>query len=66
MREHRNRRLVLLCGCLCLLLAAGMARAEDVLNWDRQKNEVSADVRGLGVTNLLERVASETGWPLPK
>lgn len=54
----------LVCGCLSVWLAVGVVRADSAFTWNKEKNEVTADVRGLGVTNLLERVAHETGWEI--
>lgn len=41
-------------------VAAGVAT--NVLVWDKARDRVNADVRGWELFNLLERIASETGW----
>jgi thermitase len=48
--------------CLFLWLAALAAPAADSFAWNKEKNLVSADVRGLELPVLLERVASDAGW----
>ncbi len=53
---------------LCLVLAAGLlcctgaAFAADVLDWNTNKNTVTADISGGSLVSLLERVAGATGW----
>lgn len=54
----------------CLLWAlAWQSRAAapatpSVLNWDLQKNVVTADVDGMALTNFLSRLATMTGWEI--
>jgi hypothetical protein len=53
-----------LCGfsaALVLLLAAP-AWAADTLNWDTNRNQVSADIKSGKLLPLLEQIASVTGW----
>jgi hypothetical protein len=38
------------------------AAATNLLVWNKAKDRVDADVRGWELLNLLERIASETGW----
>jgi hypothetical protein len=51
--------------CLCLAascLAPGSARAADSLNWNTNKNQVSADIKSKDLPTLLGEVATATGW----
>lgn len=48
-------------GLLTLPLGAGAAGTNKLI-WDAVNDRVDADVRGLELTPLLERVAAETGW----
>ena len=54
----------------CLLWAlvwqsrAAPPAAPSVLNWDLQKNLVTADVDGIALTNFLSRLATVTGWEI--
>ncbi len=50
---------------LCLiaaLLAVVPARAAGSLNWETNRNRVSADIKGGKLLPLLEQIASITGW----
>ena len=57
---------------VCLLLAglafglsgARAATPENLLTWNQAKDVVDADVRGLALGDLLERVAAQTGWQI--
>lgn len=49
---------------LCAAPAEGATRPPQKLVWDREQNRLEADVRGLGLGPLLERLASETGWQI--
>ena len=44
------------------LLAAVPAWAADTLNWDTNRNQVSADIKSGKLLPLLEQIASATGW----
>ena len=44
------------------LLPAVPARAADTLNWETNRNRVSADIKAGKLLPLLERIASVTGW----
>lgn len=47
-----------------LSLAAGVAAPAggNALVWNKANDRVDADVRGLGLTPLLEQIAADTGW----
>lgn len=54
-------------GLVCIGLCAGLSgyaaqQATNSLVWDKTKDSVTADVRGLELTDLLTRIATETGW----
>jgi len=56
-------RLYTICLLAAWLLAASeVAMAGNSINWDRQKSEVSGDVRGQNLWPLLEDMAHQTGW----
>ena len=44
------------------LLAAAPAWAADTLNWETNRNRVSADIKSGKLIPLLEQIASITGW----
>ena len=44
------------------LLAAVPAWAADTLNWETNRNRVSADIKSGKLLPLLEQIASATGW----
>ena len=44
------------------LLTAAPARAADSLNWETNRNRVSADIKGGKLLPLLEQIAAVTGW----
>ena len=44
------------------LLAAAPAWAADTLNWETNRNRVSADIKSSKLIPLLEQIASITGW----
>ena len=44
------------------LLAAAPAWAADSLNWETNRNRVSADIKAGKLMPLLEQIASVTGW----
>jgi hypothetical protein len=44
------------------LLAAAPAWATDTLNWETNRNRVSADITSGKLIPMLERIASVTGW----
>lgn len=54
----------------CLLVAligrshGASAPQSSVLNWDLQRNVVTADVDGVPLTNFLSRLATVTGWEI--
>jgi hypothetical protein len=50
-------------GMFVLLMFAMMSlHAADTLVWNKDKDRVDADVRGVGLLPLLERIAQESGW----
>lgn len=54
-------------GLLLALVSLGRAAGPtepSVLNWDLQKNVVTADVDGVALTNFLSRLATVTGWEI--
>ena len=52
---------LLLLGLLSLPSNASSSETNKMI-WDAVHDRVDADVRGLALTPLLERVAAETGW----
>jgi hypothetical protein len=53
--------------CLCVAVSAlvlffSHARAAEVLNWNTNKNLVSADIQSVPVAQLLAGIARHTGW----
>src|SRR6266436_1213058 len=57
------------CGCvlagMCLaftLASAAPLRAADTLNWNTNRDLVTADIKSTGLLRVLESVASVTGW----
>ena len=52
---------LLLLGLLWIPLAVAASETNKLV-WDAARDRVDADVRGLELTPLLERVAAETGW----
>jgi hypothetical protein len=62
--KHLAQRIVLrfLTTFLLALFLAGSARAADTLNWDTNRNRVTADIKGGKLLPLLEQIASVTGW----
>jgi hypothetical protein len=44
------------------LLTAAPAQAADSLNWETNRNRVSADIKAGKLLPLLEQIASATGW----
>jgi hypothetical protein len=63
MRKKERYTSAVMCSCLLFWLASvsGVGGADSFV-WNNQTDRVTADVRGMSVTNLLERVARETGW----
>jgi hypothetical protein len=51
-----------LVGLAIALVTAVPARAADTLNWETNRNRVSADIKAGKLLPLLEQVASITGW----
>ena len=51
-----------LLGLAIALVTAVPARAADTLNWETNRNRVSADIKAGKLLPLLEQVASTTGW----
>jgi hypothetical protein len=49
---------------LCLPPATAAPRPTPRIVWDRAQNRLEADVRGLALGPLLERLAAETGWQI--
>lgn len=47
---------------IALALPLSLSAATNSLTWDREKNLVSADVRDLDLIELMESVASQSGW----
>lgn len=60
-RAQSIARPVITAFALVMLLAAP-ARAADTLNWDTNRNQVSADIKSGKLLPLLEQVAAATGW----
>src|SRR5579864_5606284 len=62
----RRLRLYWFLGALCLLGAwacAGLpASASDTFNWNTNRNRVTADLKSTSLRDLLEQIASATGW----
>ena len=58
----QQRALILLLAFLCATLNAVAPKASNRLVWNKEKDRVDADVRGMGLAMLLERIATETGW----
>jgi hypothetical protein len=60
---NRGRRCALVVG---LFLAAWASppvmRASDTFNWNTNRNRVSADIKSEDLPDLLEKVATATGW----
>ncbi len=56
-----RRFAALLCFAIALL-AAAPAWAADSLNWETNRNRVSADIKAGKLMPLLEQIASVTGW----
>ncbi len=50
------------CAGLMLASAAGAALAADTLVWSRNKDRMSADISSWDLSQLLERIAADTGW----
>jgi hypothetical protein len=51
-----------LLGLTTALLTALPARAADSLNWETNRNRVSADIKAGKLLPVLEQIASATGW----
>ena len=51
-----------LVGLAVALLAGEPARATDTLNWETNRNRVSADIKAGRLVPLLEQIAGVTGW----
>ena len=47
---------------LCCFLLSFPASAADSLNWNTNRNRVSADIKSEDLLPLLEQIASTTGW----
>ncbi len=62
MRLGQRWGLVIAAMCLSTVLNAAAPKSADTLVWNKAKDRVDADVRGLGLATLLERIAAETGW----
>ena len=56
------RRIAALLFIASALLAAAPAWAADALNWETNRNRVSADIKSGKLIPLLEQIASVTGW----
>src|SRR5258708_523618 len=61
MHEPKLNRAMLLCLPFVLALVAPL-RAADNLNWNTNRNLVTADIKSTGLLRVLESVASVTGW----
>ena len=46
------------------LAGAGAVTPDNLLAWNQDQDRVDADVRGLPLAELLERVAAQTGWQI--
>jgi hypothetical protein len=55
-------RAALLLGLAIALLSAAPARAADTLNWETNRNRVSADIKAGKLLPLLEQIAAITRW----
>ncbi len=57
--------LTCVCAWLCVCLSAVAApQTTNSLVWNKAKDRVDADVHALGLQQLLERIATETGWQI--
>jgi hypothetical protein len=52
------------CACLCLALGlmASQAAETNAITWHRGTDRVDADVRGMPLLPLLEKIAADAGW----
>jgi hypothetical protein len=57
-------RILAALGLALALFPALPARAADTLNWETNRNRVSADIKSGQLLPLLEQVASVTGWQI--
>ncbi len=55
-------RVSALLGLAIALLMAAPTRAADTLNWETNRNRVTADIKAGKLIPLLEQIASVTGW----
>jgi hypothetical protein len=55
-------RVPALLGLAIVLLMAAPTRAADMLNWETNRNRVSADIKASELLPLLERIAAVTRW----
>ncbi len=62
-RQIRPQQMLTCMACLALLcLFAFSIEAADVLNWNTNRNLVSADITAGKLPTLLEEIAATTGW----
>jgi hypothetical protein len=61
--KHQRSRLF---ACLVAIQIAGVwpvfGDATNSVVWDREKEQMTADIRGWGLIKLLETIAAQTGW----
>jgi hypothetical protein len=50
------------CSMLVLLAALASAPAADTLDWQKSRDQVSADIKSSALLPVLEKVAAATGW----
>jgi thermitase len=62
MQNTSHQFLRFICAGLTVWLTVFSVFAAESLQWNKTNDTVTADVRGIGLTELLERVATETGW----
>jgi len=61
----KNRQNAWICLCLCVWLQlnlAGRAAETNSLTWHRGTDRVDADMRGMALWPLLEKIAVDAGW----
>lgn len=65
MNTKYYRGLCALLACVAFGLSGSRAATpENLLTWNQARDVVDADVRGLALGDLLERVAAQTGWQI--
>jgi len=63
----KNRQNAWICLCLCVwlqLILAGRAADTNSLAWHRGTDHVDADVHGMTLWPLLEKIATDAGWQI--